>query len=46
MASESLKLSDPSDGNRGDDAAVGRGDVDVDIGIVDKGADSSSINNS
>ena len=27
MASESLKLSDPSDGNRGDDV--------VDIGIVD-----------
>lgn len=31
MASESLKLSGISDGNRGDDAAVDRGDVVDDI---------------
>ena len=40
MASESLKLSDTSVGNHGDDAAVrddgdDRGDAVVDIGIVD-----------
>ena len=34
MASESLKLSDTSDGNRGD-AAVDLGDAAVDIRIVD-----------
>ena len=35
MTSESLKLSGISYGDRGDDAAVDRGDVVVDIGIVD-----------
>ena len=34
MASESLILSDTSDGSRGDDAAVDRGDSVVDTGIV------------
>ena len=35
MASESLKLSDTSRGNCGDDAAVNRGDAVVNIRTVD-----------
>ena len=35
VASESLKLSDTSDGNHGDDAAVGHGDAITDIATVD-----------
>ena len=35
MASESLKLSDTSDGNRGDDVAVDRGNAVAEIGIVE-----------
>ena len=35
MASESPKLSDTSDGNCGDDAAVEHGDAVVDIRFVD-----------
>ena len=35
VASESLKLSDTSDGNRGDNVAVDRGDAVADIGIVE-----------